>query len=208
MTLLSTLQFNDLTAAKTIHFEALPNLNTLTFPSIISKASSVTISNTFLSTLSGIDLDSVDTLEIDNNNRLTTFNTQIANITSSVNIAANSHDLQVSFPNLIWVANMSVRAVASISIPSLEVVNGSLGFYESFMTSISAPNLTSVGNFATGQGSLAFVANSMLANITMPALTSIGGADQVANNSALTAISFPKLSTVGGAIDFSGNFST
>jgi len=76
------------------------------------------------------------------------------------------------------------------------------------MTSIIAPNLTSVGNTATGQGSLAIDANGNLANISMPLLKSVGGADQIANNTALDAISFPALATVGGAIDFSGNFST
>jgi len=76
------------------------------------------------------------------------------------------------------------------------------------MTDIAAPNLTSVGSTATGQGSLAFVANGKLANISMPLLKSVGGADQIANNTDLDSISFPSLSVVGGAIDFSGNFST
>jgi len=153
-------------------------------------------------------LMTVSVLEIDNNNRLKTFSTQVANITSSVNINANGDSLDVSFPNLIWAANMTMRNVSSISIPSLAVVNGSLGFYGNYMTDVAAPNLTAVGSSATGQGSLAFVANGKLANISMPLLQTVGGADQVANNSALTGISFPALTYVGGAIDFSGNFST
>jgi len=76
------------------------------------------------------------------------------------------------------------------------------------MESVLAPNLTSVGNFATGVGSLALVANGKLSNISFPALTSVGGANQIANNTALDAIAFPALKTVGGAIDFSGNFTT
>jgi hypothetical protein len=208
LTLLSTLSMTDLTAVGSITFVSLPALSQFTFPSVITKASTVQVSNTFLSTLDGINLGTVQTLQVDNNNRLQTFSTQVGNITSSATINANGRNLAVSFPNLIWAANMTFRNVSTISIPSLATVNGSLGFYGNYMSSVAAPNLTSVGNFATGQGSLAFVANAALANISMPLLNSVGGADQIANNSALNAISFPLLATVGGAIDFSGNFTT
>jgi hypothetical protein len=208
LTLLSTLAMSDLQTVGSIVWTALPALSQLTFPATVTKANSITISNTFLSTLDGINIDTVQTLQIDNNNRLKTFSTQIANITSAVNINANGNSLDVSFPNLIWAANMTLRNVSTVSIPSLATVNGTLGFYGNYMTSIAAPNLTSVGSTATGAGSLAFVANGKLANLTMPLLKTVGGAVQIANNTALAAISFPSLTTVGGAIDFSGNFTT
>jgi hypothetical protein len=198
----------DLQSVGSIEWVALPALSQLTFPATVSTATSVTISNTFLSTLDGINLNTVGTMQIDNNNRLKTFSTQVANITSQLNINANGNNLQVSFPNLIWAANMTFRNISSISIPSLATVNGSLGFYGNYMTDIAAPNLTTVGSFSNKVGSLAFVANSKLANISMPLLSSVGGAVQIANNTALNAISFESLSTVGGAIDFSGNFTT
>jgi len=208
LTLLSTLQFNELTSVKSIAFVSLPALSALTFPATVSKAQSIQVSNTFLGTLSGINLDTVATLQIDNNNHLQEFSTQVGNITSAVTINANGNDLEVSFPNLIWAANMTFRNVSSISIPSLAVVNGSLGFYGNYVSSLAAPNLTSVGSFATGLGSLAFVSNDALTNISMPLLKSVGGANQIANNTDLNAISFPALTSVGGAIDFSGNFTT
>jgi hypothetical protein len=208
LTLLSTLSMTDLQSVGTISWQALPALSQLTFPATVSQAKSVTISNTFLSTLDGINLGTVDTLQIDNNNRLKTFSTQVANITQGLNINANGNSLDVSFPNLIWAANMTFRNISSISIPSLATVNGSLGFYGNYMTSIAAPNLTTVGSYSDGTGSMAFVANAKLNNISMPSLTSVGGADQIANNTDLGGISFPALSTVGGAIDFSGNFTT
>merc|ERR1711939_928455 len=185
LTFLSTLQFDALTSAKTIYWEALPALPSLAFAGPLSKADSVTNSNT-----------------------LKQFDTQIANITNAVNINANGNQLAVTFPNLIWAANMTFRNVSSIKIPSLATVNGSMGFYGNYMDSIAAPNLTSVGSFATGVGSLAIVANAKLANISFPALESVGGADQIANNTALHAIAFPALTSVAGAIDFSGNFTT
>ncbi|RKF76066.1 Protein ecm33 [Golovinomyces cichoracearum] len=208
LTLLSTLSMGSLKSASTINWVALPALSQLNFPATITKAKSVTISNTFLSTLDGINLETVQTLQIDNNNRLKTFSTQIANVTSSLNINSNGNNLDVSFPNLVRAANMTFRNVSTISIPSLATVEGSLGFYGNYMPSISAPNITSVGSKADGQGSLALVANSKMSNISMPLLKTVGGAVQIANNSALTGISFPALTYVGGAIDFSGNFST
>jgi len=208
LTMLSTLQFTDLTNVGTIAWQALPALDKLTFPSFISKAGNVTIQNTFLSTLDGINLMTVGSLNINNNNRLTKFSTQVANITSSANIASNGKLLDVSFPNLIWAGELVFRNVSTVSIPSLAAVNGSLIFDENYFTGISAPNLTSVGNTATGSGSLAFVANSALTNITIPLLQTIGGGTQVANNSALQTISFPVLTTVGGAVDLTGNFTT
>ncbi|KAH6719881.1 hypothetical protein BKA61DRAFT_707852 [Leptodontidium sp. MPI-SDFR-AT-0119] len=208
LTLLSTLQMSTLTTVKTFTWVALPALPSLSFGGPVSKADSVTVSSTFLSTLSGINLNTVSTLQIDNNNNLRRFDSQIANITNSLNINANGKLLAVTFPSLIWAANMTFRNISSIKIPSLATVNGSLGFYGNYMDNIAAPNLTSVGNFATGIGSLAFVANSKLANTSFPVLKSLGGADQIANNTDLNATSFPALTSVGGAIDSSGNFTT
>jgi len=208
LTLLSTLQFSSLTAVNIIDWTALPNLAELTFPETISKSSSVTVSNTFLNTLDGINLDTVATLQIDNNPHLLTFSTQVANITNSVVINANGENLEVSFPNLIWAGNMSFRDISSLSIPSLAVVNGSFGLYESFVDSVSAPNLTAVGSTASNTGSFAVVSNTQLANITVPLLKSVGGAVQVVNNTELAALAFPTLSFVGGAVDLTGNFTT
>lgn len=208
LTLLSTLSMGALKSASTINWVALPALSQLNFPATVTRSKSVTISNTFLSTLDGINLETVQTLQIDNNNRLKTFSTQVSNVTSSLNINSNGNNLDVSFPNLVRAANMTFRNVSTVSIPSLAIVDGSLGFYGNYMPSVSAPNITSVGSKADGQGSLAFVANGKLANVSMPLLKTVGGAVQIANNSALTSISFPSLTYVGGAIDFSGNFST
>lgn len=208
LTLLSTLNMGSLAKVDSINWIALPALPSLLFGGPLSDANSVKISNTFLSTLNGINLMSVDTLMIDNNNNLKQFDTQIGNITKSLDINANGNQLAVTFPNLVWAANMTLRNVSSVKIPSLATINGSLGFYGNYMSSIAAPNLTSVGNFATGSGSLAIVANSKLANISFPLLKTVGGALQIANNTLLDVISFPELTSNGGAIDLTGNFST
>lgn len=208
LTLVSTLSFTQLAEVKEIAWSALPALDFLTFTTNVRKASKVLITNTFLSTLNGINLNTVDVLNINNNNRLREFSTQVGNITQALNIDANGRNLKVTFPNLIWAANATFRNASEVNIPSLRVVNGSLGFYGNYFQSLNAPNLTSVGRFSDGQGGLAFVANPALANITIPSLISVGGAFQIANNSALTAIDFPAVKDIGGAVDFSGNFST
>jgi hypothetical protein len=208
LTTLSTLQFSDLTSVGSINFIALPALSEFTFTSTISKAASVVISNTFLSTLDGINLATANTIEINNNDYLREFSTQVANITTSIDINSNGNALVVSFPNLIWAGNMTIKNTSSVSIPSLHVVNGSLGLYGNGFASISAPNLTAIGNTATNAGGLAIVGNSALTNFSFPVLADVGGGAQVANNTGLSDIDFPALSIVGGAIDFTGNFSS
>jgi hypothetical protein len=201
LTVLSTLSFPELTSVGSIDWTALPALQELTFTTGVSTADSVTISNTQLNTLDGINLDQVTTFDINNNNYLKTISTQVGNITGSLNIEANGKNLTVDFPNLEWAYNMTFRNCSNILLPSLSTVNGSLGFYENYMSIVSAPNLTSTG------GSLAFVANPDLTNISMPLLTTVGGGFQIANNSALMIINgFEELKTVAGALDFTGNF--
>lgn len=209
LTLLSTLRFDELTQVGSIEWSALKALDTLTFPKFIQKASNVLITNTFLSTLNGINLMTVQTLNINNNLRLTNFSTQVNNITQLLNIEANGQKLNVQLPNLMTAANMTFRNVSTLSIPSLATVNGSIGFYGNYFDSIAAPNLTTIGSKnVQNTGSLAIVANGALTNISMPLLQTVQGAYQIANNSDLQNISFPALQTVGGALDFSGNFST
>jgi len=169
MTLMSTLSFSKLTQIKNINWSALPALDLLTFPAIISKADSVIITNTFLSDLNGLNLKTVQTLDVNNNPRLQKFETQVSNITTSINIAANGKALDISFPNLIWANNMTFRDVKSLSTPSLATVNGSLIFVNNVFTGYSAPNLTTVGNFAQKVGSLAFVGNNLILPV-VPAL--------------------------------------
>ncbi|KAF4625246.1 hypothetical protein G7Y89_g12928 [Cudoniella acicularis] len=211
LTLLSTLSFGSLASVNTIDWSALPALPGITFPSTFSQATSVTITNTFLSSLEGLNnLQTVATLNINNNNRLKAFTTAISNVTSALSFAANGDSLSLSFPDLVWAANVTFRNASSVDIPSLAYVNGSLGFYGNSLSNVTAPNLTTVG-YTTGNdraGGLAFVDNDSLANITMPLLKAVGGAFQISTNSPLPGISFPNLAQVSGAISFSGNFSS
>jgi hypothetical protein len=207
---MSTLSFTQLTAAKNIKFSALQALSQFTFPAIVSKATTVLITNSFITKLDGLNLASVASLDINNNNRLQKFDTQLVNVTTQLTIDSNGQALQVTLPNLKNVGNATFRNASVVLIPSLSSVSGAIGFYGCNFESLMAPNLTSVGGTTQGAngGGIAIVANSRLANISFPMLQTVAGAAQIANNTKLNAIDLPNLSTVGGAIDLSGNFTT
>lgn len=202
-TILSTLNFPRLTDVDTIDWQALPNLQGLSFTTGVQMASSVSIQNTGLSSLDGINLQTVDSMMIANNNYLEDLEMQLGNISTSLSIEANGRNVSAIFPNLEWAFNMTFRNVSEVKLPSLAAVNGSLGFYSNFMSSVACPNLTNIG------GSLSFISNEDITNITFPQLKQVQGALNIQNNTALEGIDgFGSLTTVTGAVDFYGNFST
>lgn len=201
LTIMSNLGFPALTSVKSLQWTTLNALQELTFTKGLTKADSILITDTQLNDLNGISLETVGSLNINNNNFLKLIHIEFANVTGLLNIDSNAPGLVVEFPNLEWAFNMTLRNISSITIDSLQTVNSTLGFYGDLMTSISAPNLTQV------MGDLAVVANPNLKNISMPLLKTVGGGFLVANNTDLEKINaFPSLKTTG-AINFSGNFS-
>ncbi|EER26126.1 hypothetical protein D8B26_003540 [Coccidioides posadasii str. Silveira] len=202
LTRLSDLRFDALTEVDNINFEALPALQQLTFSKVVTKASKLRVTNTDLRNLNGIDLETVGDMEISNNPHMTEVNVnKITNATGFVSFSANSVNLKIMFPNLQNALNMTFRNASEVSLPSLKKTTGLLGFYSNFFEDFSAPNLTSTGD-------LVLVDNSKLSNISLPALETVRGAFQIANNTALKSITnVPKLETINGALDFAGNFS-
>lgn len=201
LTILSTLNFPQLTKVDTIEWTALPALQGLSFASGVQEVSMLAIDNTQLNTLDGINLQVVDSMRIVNNPYLSEISMQLGNVTKAMELSANGRNLVAEFPNLMWAYNMTIRNASSVSIPSLASVNGSLGFYSDTFENLTAANLTQVG------GSLSFVSSNSLTNISMPSLTQVGGGLQLANNTMLKKIDgFPALKTVGGALDFNGVF--
>ncbi|KAI9729918.1 MAG: hypothetical protein M1818_008358 [Claussenomyces sp. TS43310] len=201
LVIMGTLQMNSLTSVGQINWKTLAALQFLGFESEIKKAESLIISDTQLNNLDGINLDTVSVLDINNNPYLKNFSTQIANVTGSFNMDSNAANLDLQLPNLIFAYNMTLRNISTISIPSLQSINTTLGFYGDHVESIIAPNLTSIG------GDLAIVANSALTNVSMPLLKTVAHSFQIANNSQLLNITgFPSLKTTG-AVSLSGNYS-
>jgi len=204
LTVLSTLSAPQLTQVDTLNFTALPALQQLGFTTGLTKSTSVLITNTGLSSLSGIStLQQVDTFNVNNNQALTNISLQVTSIKKSLDIEANDgfiSGLSTSFPMLQTAQNMTFRNCSDVQLPALANVTLDLGFYGNAFTSFAAPNLTTAGG-------LVFVDNTQLTNISIPQLTSINGTYQIANNTQLKQINgFTKLSIVTGALDFSGNF--
>ncbi|KAF2223632.1 GPI-anchored cell wall organization protein Ecm33 [Elsinoe ampelina] len=201
MTLLTSLSFPRLTEVGTLVWQTLPRLSSLGFTTGVRRADSVRIIDTQLGSLDGINLETVGEFYISNNNQLNEIDMQVEQVTGAWNIEFNGRNTSVNLPNLENAFNMTFRNVSSISIPSLASVNSSLGFWGGLYDTIAGPNLTSVG------GSLVFVSNRALTNVSFPRLTQVRGALLVANNTEYDIIDgFPAVSTVGGAVDFYGNF--
>jgi len=203
VTALSSLIFPSITKVKALNWQTLNALDSLSFGgSGLTQAEEVTISDTFLSSLTGIDLTSVKTMRIDNNRRLTSFITQLRNLSDELRIQANGQRLEVSMPNLTWIANMIIANVTKFSAPSLATVNDSAKFDFNYFTDFSAPNLTK-----TQSGDISFVGNANLKNISLPRLTTVGGGLLIANNTALLELNgLPALKTVSGAVKLRGSF--
>lgn len=203
LTVLSTLSFPSLVRVNNIMWETLPNLQGLSFSSNgLQEVSTLTIQDTQLGSLDGINLQIADRINIQNNRYLNKVNMQLGNISDSLTLGANGNKLDATFPNMMWANNMTFRNVSTVSIPSLASINGSLGFYSNGFEELSAPNLTRVGS------DLSIVSCNAVTSIKMPQLTRIGGGFQIANNTALETInSFPKVQSIGGALDFNGEFS-
>ncbi|EEA27964.1 cell wall protein Ecm33 [Talaromyces marneffei ATCC 18224] len=198
--LLTSLNFPELLTVGSINFQALPNLQAFTFTKGISKAGSVVITNTGLTTLAGIKLSTVENFDLTANTALISVNVNdIKNVTGNLVFAANNMKLIIELPNLVSAQNMTFRNASSISVPSLASLAGGLGLIGNSISNFSAPNLTTCAD-------LDFDNNANLVEISMPQLTTLTGGLSVSNNDKLDIISFPKLSKVQGAIDLTGGY--
>ena len=199
---LSTLAFDTLSEVETIKWVALPALQSLAFNRGVSKVENIQVSNTGLTSLNGLELESVGLMDINNNRYLDTVDVNnMKNVTKSIAFAANSKTLAIKLPNLEYAANMTFRNVSDVQVPSLGYVNGSMGFYSNTFESIALPNLTETGQ------ALVFQDGIGLSNISVPQITKIGAALNINNNPDLKVIDgFPLLDTIAGALDFSGDF--
>lgn len=201
---LDTLRFDRLSECGEIAWQTLPQLGQLGFGTVgVTKAKKVVISDTFLGSLDGLNLVTVDFMDLNNNGRLLKHTSRLANLTTLLMLQANGrNELQWEMPDLIWAANITVANVSTFTLPKVKEINGSLRFDTNKITTFEAPNLTKAGS------DIAFVGNAQLTNISFPQLTTVGGSLTIANNTRLERLdSLPKLQQVGGAVRLRGNFS-
>lgn len=198
--LLQTINFPALASVGDLSFSGLPNLATLTMN--LSQINNFNVQNTFLPSLPSINATTVNSINVANNKQLNQMVFTVVTVTTSIDVEANGPSFTVQFPNLISAQNITFRGCSEIDIPALTNVTGSLGFYESPLTTISAPNFTTTSN----QGTLAINANPSLNNVSFPVLKTVAGGIQIQNNTVLKDLKFESLETIGGAIDFYGAF--
>ena len=199
--ILSTLNFPSLTAVDVIDWTGLPNLQGLSLTAGLQLASTVSIQNTALFSLEGINVQSVDTLVVASNVFLKTFSMQVESVSTSLLIEANGETTDIDFPNLVWAYNMTFQNCSTINVVSLIAVNGSAGFSSNYFNKFQTPVLSSVG------GTLSFHDNPQLSSMAMLAVENIGGGLQIMNNEKFTLIyGFENLASVGGNIDIEGPF--
>ncbi|GJC98692.1 Gpi-anchored cell wall organization protein [Colletotrichum higginsianum IMI 349063] len=203
LTVLSNLQFTSLTTVGSIDWVTLPALGSLVFGTAgVTKVNDILISDTFLKSLDGLNVASVDSLRINNNNQLVSYSNQLANATKTIEINSNGPDLGITLPNLIWAGEIIIADAAKVQMDSLEVVNGSIKFDKNTFTEFIAPNLTE-----TSDGDVSFINNVELTNLSLPLLTKTGGGLTIQNNTLLQKIDgLPELKQIGGAVLLRGNF--
>ena len=199
---LTSLQFPSLTAVNRIEWEGLPGLQNLDFTSRVTRANQVLVSNTSLKNSGGLELtDSVEKIDLNNNFDLTTvgFN-NVTNITQSLSVSANEVNLKLYMTSLEYAANITVRNVSEVYASKLTEVGGAFAIYSSYMKTLEFSALVSTGN------TLAAVDCPSLGNLSMNALTSIGGSFVLRNNTELPTIDLPRLETVAKHIQLLGAF--
>lgn len=202
--LLSSVNMQALKTLNKLNMIKLPQLSTLTFgTSGVTKASDIVVSDTFLNDLSGLNINSVDSLTITNNNKLTAFNSDLVNITSLLSVTSNGNNMEINMTKLTSAAEIQISNVKSFVVPRLKTITQSLKFDTNpELTIFSAKNITSVTD------SITFINNNKLTNVSFPLLTTIGDMT-IQNNTKLLAVEgFPTLSKVAGGIILRGNFET
>ncbi|GKT91206.1 GPI-anchored cell wall organization protein ecm33 [Colletotrichum tofieldiae] len=173
LTVLSNLQFTSLATVGSIDWVTLPALGSLVFGTAgVTKVNDILISDTFLKSLDGLNVASVDSLRINNNNQLVSYSNQLANATKTIEINSNGPDLGITLPNLIWAGEIIIADAAKVQMDSLEVTGGGLTIQN----------------------------NTLLQKVDgLPKLKQIGGAVLLRGN--FTEVELPALEDVKGAFD-------
>jgi len=201
LTVLSSLSMPELAKVGSISWTTLPALSSLTFTKGVTEASSVLITDTILTSLSGISLMTVKTFNINNNRYLNVVDSPLGNVSEALSVEFNGKSLNCSFSQLVWATNITIREAGDVFFPKLASVNNSIAFIQNSFSSVSFPQLEKVGQ------SFAFNGNTQLTNVTANSLSSVGGTFQFANNTQFQNLNgFRSLKTVGGSVDLSGTF--
>lgn len=198
LTLLSTLEMPALTSIGSIQFQSLPALTDLNFTSGITTVDSISIADTFLSSLNSIRPPSVGELRITDNRRLMYLSLPVRNVTRDLTVRRNGAYLGIYLPFVALAKQMNISQVSSFGAPQLETIEEFAQFDDNHFTSLTAPALENCGDL--------IIANGVnLTNISLPSLTTVRGQLSITNNTMLAVIDgFKNLATVDADIRVRG----
>lgn len=201
-TQLFTVDLSALNEVNELSFVSLPSFSTLNLNTGVSKASSIEVSDTALHSLDNlIDVSTIDTLNINNNKNVSSFDLPLQSVGENLILSFNSDDCEVKLDELKWASNLTVQDVGSLSAGNLTSVNGSLVLGYNTFDSLELKKLRSVG------ASVRIFANDEMTKVDLSKLTTIGGELRMFNNTELTDLgeTFSNLSTVKGAVNIDGD---
>ncbi|RDA93604.1 hypothetical protein CP533_6154, partial [Ophiocordyceps camponoti-saundersi (nom. inval.)] len=194
--LLSSCNLQALTSVVDMFLLNLPQLNGLTLGTEgVTKARRISIDDTFISDLTGLNIATADVIEISNNPKLTTFDSPLVNVTKSLKLTNNGNNMQVNMSSLQTCGEIQFRQVKSFDAPVLSHAE-SIKFNDSpELLSVSCSNLTEIA------ASLTLINNKKLNKLSFPLLKTIKGDMTIQNNTALEQVDgFPKVESVGNIL--------
>lgn len=194
VTLLSTLNMPALTSVGSIHWVSLPALNSLSFTSGITKAGNISVVNTFLSSLEGIEPSSIGELRIVSNRRLRKIDLPIRNITGNLTFQHNGVKAQIVSSNPVVAKALNINNVTSFEASRREAIGGHAQLNSDYF---ALPLLTTIGGLASFD-------DSQFNNLKAPSLENCGGLI-ITNNPTLTDIDLPALKTISGQLKMTNN---
>lgn len=201
LALLSVLNFPNLHAVNIVNWVDMPALDASSISTPINMANTLYISNTGLTRLDFIHLESVGSMDVNSNQYLDTLTmNDLGSFTRSLSLQHNTPDLEVNFSGLVNAANMTMSGVSSVAMPSLAIVSGSMAFDNCSMNTFTVPSLTITG------GTIAFVDNPNLQNLSFPILDHVSGGVLLGNNNNLEDIPLNTVSKIDGDVSLQGSF--
>lgn len=197
---LTSLSFPKLETIETMKWQVLPILTFVNLDSGIKTISSVIMSDTSLTGFGGFNVETLKTLNINNNRFLERIESSVSEVTDELLISANANNIKVSLPNLTWVKTITIKDTESVNLESLQIVERSADFSNNKFESLKLPKLKSTGH------TLSIINNKELNEIELTELSEVGGGLMIIDNEKIKTLDFfPSLKSVGGAIEFHGD---
>ncbi|CEG77736.1 hypothetical protein RMATCC62417_12435 [Rhizopus microsporus] len=199
--LLGSLDMRELYAVRSLEVSVHPALNELKFPKGLTEAEKITITDTTVTRVDGLKMNSAHDIYISNNIYLKTFALPNVTTLNNVLISANSPTLQVDLSKIQGMREATFRNVAGLNLDGLVKVAGDMSFISNSFETLDLPSVTEI------LGTLTLQDNMQLNNLSMAKLSHLGGALSVSGNTKLASIqAFANLQQVDGTLDIIGGF--